>query len=215
MPKLPVYNQAGKQVKNLELDPNVFDGKINQDVLYQVILMYRANRRKGLASTLTRGEVSGGGRKPWRQKGTGRARVGSTRNPLWRKGGVVFGPHLRDYSFRLPKKIRIAALKSSLNAKLNENSLFILDDIKIDAPKTKEAIKLLSKLKLDNETTLLMLDEINTNLRLSFRNISFLNIAKASDTNAYDVLGAQKLIVNLKGLAILVDRIKKEIPAKL
>jgi large subunit ribosomal protein L4 len=210
---LPIFNQKGKQVNKIELDPVVFDGRVNQDILYQAVLMYRAARRRGLASTLTRGEVSGGGRKPWRQKGTGRARVGSSRSPLWRKGGVVFGPHPRNYGFSLPKKIKISALKSSLNAKLNEDSLIILDELKIDAPKTKEAVKLLSnfKLGLDSKTILLMLDEINNDLKLSFRNIGFLDVVKASNSNAYDVLKAQKLIINLNGLKILVDRIKKEI----
>ena len=206
--KLPVYNQEGKQIKKIELDPDIFDGKVNQDVLYQAVLMYRANRRKGLAKTLTRCEVSGGGVKPWRQKGTGRARVGSTRSPLWRKGGVVFGPRPRDYSFSLPKKIRITALKSGLNAKLNENNLFILDDLKIDIPKTKQASKILSNLKLDNKSVLLMLKEINTNVKLSFRNINFLDMVKAANTNAYDILKVKRLMVTLDGLKVLVDRIK-------
>jgi len=207
--KLPVYNQEGKEIESLELDPIVFDGQVNLDVLYQAVLMYRANRRKGLASTKTRGEVSGGGKKPWRQKGTGRARVGSIRSPLWRKGGVIFGPHPRDYSFRLPKKIKIAALKSSLNAKLNENNLLILDDLEIDVPKTKEATKILSNLKLNgNKSILLMLDKIDAKSRLSFRNINYVDTISAADTNAYDVLKARKLIVTLSGLKILVDRIK-------
>lgn len=213
--KLPIYNQEGKQLKEIELDRNVFDGKVNQGVLYQAVLMYRANRRKGLASTKTRSEVSGGGRKPWRQKGTGRARVGSTRNPLWRKGGVAFGPRTqREYGFRLPKKIRISALKSSLNAKLNENNLLILDDLKIDVPKTKEAAKILSNLKLNNKSSLIMLNEINANLNRSFKNISFLDMIKASNINAYDILKAQKLIVSLDGLKILIERIKKEFVKK-
>ncbi len=201
-------------MKKVTLDPAVFDGRVNQGVLYQAVLMYRANCRRGQASTLTRGEVSGGGKKPWRQKGTGRARVGSTRSPLWRKGGVVFGPHpCRDYGFRLPKKIRIAALKASLNAKLNENNLLILDDIKIDAPKTKQASKILSNLKLDNKTALLIAEKINANLKLSTRNIGFLDVIKAGNSNAYDVLRAKKLIITLDGLKILVDRIKNALTA--
>lgn len=214
MPTLPIYSQKGKQLKKIELDPDVFDGKVNQDVLYQAALMYRANRRKGLASTKTRGEVSGGGRKPWRQKGTGRARVGSSRNPLWRKGGVVFGPHPRDFGFSLPKKIKLVALKSILNAKLNEDNLVILDSLKIDSPKTKQAIKILCDLKLDNNSVLLMLDVIDDNLKLSFRNINFLDIMEASNSSAFDILKAGKLIVNLGGLKILVDRIKKELSKK-
>ncbi len=208
MHKVPVYNQQGKRIKEIELDSSVFDGEVNQAVLYQAILMYRANRRKGLASTKTRGEVSGGGRKPWRQKGTGRARVGSIRSPIWRKGGVVFGPHPRDYSYTLPKKIKIAALKSSLNAKLNDNNLIILEDIKINNPKTKEAVKVLSHLKLNGRRILIALGEVEDNLKLSFRNIGHLDVVRASDANAYEVLRAQKLIVNLNALEILINRIK-------
>lgn len=218
--KLPVYNQEGKEVKKIELDKDVFDREVNQDVLYQVVLMYRANRRRGLASTKTRGEVSGGGVKPWRQKGTGRARVGSSRTPLWRKGGVTFGPHQRDYGFKVPKKIRAAALMSSINAKLKENNLLVLDDLKIDVPKTKEANRILLNLKLNNasapsrkkkarrERLLFMLNEINTSLKLSFRNISFLGMVRASEVNAYDVLKAKRLIVTLDGLRVLIKRIK-------
>jgi large subunit ribosomal protein L4 len=232
MSKLPVYNQQGKVVSEIELDPVVFDGKVNQDVLYQAVLMYRANLHKGLASTKTRGEVSGGGRKPWRQKGTGRARVGSSRSPLWRKGGVVFGPGTGQvFGLSLPKRIKLTALKSSLNAKLNENNLLILDDLKIDVSKTKEAVKILSNLKLNNKSrsssqgkaasnksrnfkkprnvkTLLTLDDINANLRRSFSNISFLEMGKAADINAYDILRARKLIATLNGIKILTDRIK-------
>jgi large subunit ribosomal protein L4 len=210
---LPVYNQQGKEVKKIELDPGVFDGKVNTGVLYQAVLMYRANLRRGLASTKTRGEVSGGGRKPWRQKGTGRARVGSSRNPLWRKGGVVFGPHPeRVFGFSLPKRIKLAALKSSLNAKLNENNLLILDDLKIDSPKTKEVAKILSNLKLNNksrqQTALLILEDINDNVKRGFRNISFLDTVKAANINAYDILKVKKLIATFNGIKILVDRIK-------
>jgi len=234
MSKLPVYNQQGKVVNEIELDSVVFDGEVNQDVLYQAVLMYRANLRKGLASTKTRGEVSGGGRKPWRQKGTGRARVGSSRSPLWRKGGVVFGPVTKQvFGLSLPKRIKLAALKSSLNAKLNENNLLILDDLKIDVSKTKEAVNILSNLKLNNksrsssqgkaaskksknsktkklrnEKTLLTLDDINANLRRSFSNINFLEMVKAADVNAYDILRVKKLIVTLNGIKILADRIK-------
>ena len=119
---LPIYNTEGKEVDSIKLDAKVFDGTINTAAIYQAINAYRANQRKGFASTKTRGEVSGGGRKPWRQKGTGRARVGSTRSPLWRHGGVVFGPHPRDFSCRLPKRIKNLALKSTLNAKVKENN---------------------------------------------------------------------------------------------
>ena len=229
---LPIYNQQGKEMDKIELDAAVFDGQVNEAVLYQAILMYRANMRKGLASTKTRGEVSGGGRKPWRQKGTGRARVGSSRTPLWRKGGVVFGPGVEQvFGFSLPKRIKLAALKSSLNAKLNDNALLILDDLKIDTPKTKEAAKILTDLKLNSksrssvkgkdkskktgdfkkskkETALLIIDDINLNLKRSFGNIAYLDMIKAANTNAWDVLKVKRLIVTTNGIKILVNRIK-------
>ena len=230
---LPVFSREGKQVKEIQLDQDVFDGQVNLDVLYQAVLMYRANQRKGLASTKTRGEVSGGGRKPWRQKGTGRARVGSIRSPLWRKGGVVFGPHPRDFGYKLPNKIRLAALQSGLNAKLNQDNLLVVDDLRVDPPKTKKAIKILSSLKLNSksipsattkktkskpkpntikprqDSLLLVLSEIDNNLRRAFKNISYLDMIRASDVNAYDILRAKKLILNLKGLSVISDRIKR------
>src|SRR4030042_1787510 len=129
---LPIYSTTGEEIDTLKLDPAIFDGIVNKDAIYQAIVAYRANQRKGLAATKTRGEVSGGGRKPWKQKGTGRARVGSTRSPLWRHGGVVFGPHPRDYSYELPQKIRALALKSSLNAKVNNSSLIVFDSLKLE-----------------------------------------------------------------------------------
>ncbi|MDD5042924.1 MAG: 50S ribosomal protein L4, partial [Candidatus Omnitrophica bacterium] len=145
---LPIYNSEGKEVDTVKLDREVFDGSQNKDSLYQAINSYRANQRKGLASTKTRGEVSGGGRKPWKQKGTGRARVGSSRSPLWKHGGVVFGPHPRDFSYSIPQKIKSLALKTALNAKLKENNFLVLDEFKLDEPKTKSAMKVLSSLKL-------------------------------------------------------------------
>ena len=129
---LPIYNTEGSQIDKITLDAKVFDGQVNKDAVYQTVLMHRANQRKGLASTKTRGEVSGGGKKPWKQKGTGRARVGSSRSPLWRHGGVIFGPHPRDFSYTIPDKIKKLALKSSLNAKLLENNFLVVDEIKLN-----------------------------------------------------------------------------------
>jgi large subunit ribosomal protein L4 len=210
---LPIYNTEGKEINKINLDPRVFDGKINRDVLYQAVLNYRANQRSGLASTKTRGEVSGGGRKPWRQKGTGRARVGSIRSPLWKGGGVVFGPHPRDYSYSLPQKMKLLALKSSLNAKLKENNLVFIEDIKIDKPKTKEIVKILSNLKAQigdlNKPALLLLDKVDRSLRLATNNIEFLDVNLSKDTNAYQVLRAIKVIITKDGLKALIDRLKK------
>ena len=207
---LPIYNSEGKEVDSVKLDKAVFDGNINTAAIFMAVNAYRSNQRKGLAATKTRGEVSGGGRKPWKQKGTGRARVGSTRSPLWRHGGVIFGPHPRDFYYSLPKKIKSLALKSTLNAKVKENNLMVLEGVKLEQPKTKEAVKIFSHLKITPKTkTLLLLDKFDRNLRLALRNINFLDLNLATDTHAYEVLNHQKLIITKDGLNKLTDRLKR------
>jgi large subunit ribosomal protein L4 len=211
---LPVYNTEGKEIDTVKLDSSVFDGDINLAAIYQAVNAYRANQRKGLASTKTRGEVSGGGKKPWKQKGTGRARVGSIRSPLWRHGGVVFGPHPRNFSYVLPAKIRNLALKSGLNSKLKENNLLILENLKVEKPKTKEVVKIFSNLKIDLKkikanNVLLILDKIDENLKRSVRNIGFLNTGLSRQANVYEVLHCRKLIITRDGLAELTKRLKQ------
>lgn len=207
---LPVYNTEGKEIDKIKLDAAVFDGQINRDAIYQAVVAYRAAQRKGLASTKTRGEVSGGGVKPWRQKGTGRARAGSIRSPLWRHGGVTFGPLPRDFSYALPAKIKQAALKSSLRAKIKENNLLVLEDFNLREPKTKEATSILNNLKIaPKKSTLLLLNKPEKNIKLAFRNIDSLKVNLAKDTHAYEVLSARKLIVTRDGLGILAARLKK------
>ena len=211
---LPIYNQEGKEVDTVKLNEKVFDGVVNKDAVYQAVNSYRANQRKGLAATKTRGEVSGGGKKPWKQKGTGRARVGSIRSPLWRHGGVVFGPHPRDFYFTIPQKIRSLALRSSLNEKLNENNFVVLDDFKVTTSKTKDAIKVFENLKLTPKNTaksagiILLLDKIDKNEKLALRNVAFLNLNIARDTHVYEVLKHKKLVITKSGLAELTKRFK-------
>lgn len=210
---LPIYNVSGKEVDKLSLDPHIFDGVVNEDAIYQAIVAYRANQRRGLAATKTRGEVSGGGKKPWKQKGTGRARHGSTRSPLWRHGGVTFGPHPRDYSYALPKKIKDTALKSSLNVKVKENNFIILEDITLVQPKTKEAAKIFINLKLNEKDNkklkiLLLVDKIDDKSRLAFRNINLLDVNLVRNTHAYEVLTSRKLVITKDGLQALVKRLK-------
>jgi large subunit ribosomal protein L4 len=211
MIKVPVYNSEGKEVETLELDSSIFEGAVNTAVIYQAINGYRANQRAGLASTKTRGEVSGGGKKPWKQKGTGRARVGSTRSPLWRHGGSTFGPHPKDFSYAVPKKIKKVALKSVLLAKVQENNLIVLDQLSFESAKTKDAARMLSKLKLASgsrpSSLLVLLDKADQQLRRPLRNIEALQISLAKDTNAYEVLVAKKLIVTKEGLQTLTHRI--------
>lgn len=205
---LPIYNTEGKEIDTLKLNSAIFDGTINNACLYQAITAYRANQRKGLAATKTRGEVSGGGRKPWRQKGTGRARVGSIRSPLWRHGGVIFGPHPRDFSYRLSQKIKNLALKSVLNSKIKENNLLVLEKFEVEKPKTKEAVKIFSNLKIaKNNKTLLLLDKLADNLKLSLRNIDFLDVNLAKNTHPYEVLTHQKVVITKEGLSELTNRL--------
>jgi len=207
---LPIYNSEGKEIDTVKLDSAVFDGTVNKSAIYQVVSMFLANQRKGLAQTKTRGEVSGGGRKPWKQKGTGRARVGSTRSPLWRHGGVVFGPHPRDYSYTLPNKIKKLALKSALCTKLKENNFIVLDNFSIDKPKTKEAARIFSNLKIAPlKSLLLLVDKIDNNAKLALRNIDFLDVNFARDTHTYEVLAHTKLVVTKDALGELTKRLKK------
>lgn len=209
---LPIYNSEGKEVDSIKLDHGVFDGSVNQAVIHQAVVAFRANQRKGLAATKTRGEVSGGGKKPWKQKGTGRARVGSIRSPLWRHGGVVFGPHPRDFSYTLPQKIRNLALKSSLNLKVKENNFIVLDNLKIENPKTKEASKVFENLKLKSKKDfmriLLLTEGVERKAKLAVRNLKFLRLNLARDTHAYEVLSSQKIVITKAGLNELVKRFK-------
>jgi len=211
---LPIYSTEGKKIDTLKLNSAVFDGKINNAAIYQTINAYRANQRKGLASTKTRKDVSGGGAKPWRQKGTGRARVGSIRSPLWRHGGVVFGPQPRDFSYKLPAKIKTLGLKSSINAKIKDCDVIILDEVKLGHPKTKELNTILFNLKLRSSgnrpsyNLLLLLDNVDNNLKVASRNIRNLDINKAADTHAYEILAHQKLIITKEGLSVLANRLK-------
>jgi large subunit ribosomal protein L4 len=211
---LPIYNTQGQEVDSVKLNQSVFDGIVNTDAIYQAVNAYRANQRKGLAATKTRGEVSGGGRKPWRQKGTGRARVGSTRSPLWRHGGVVFGPHPRDFYFTIPQKIKSLALKSTLNAKVKEDNLIIVDDLKLEKPKTKEANKVFVNLKVADKkkgrnNALVLLEKIDKNVKMALGNLGFLNLALARETHAYEVLSHKKIIITKDALDALTNRLKK------
>ncbi|MBM3249009.1 MAG: 50S ribosomal protein L4 [Candidatus Omnitrophica bacterium] len=204
---ITVYNQEGKQVEKMELSKNIFDGTVNSDLLYQVVKMYHANKRQGTASTKTRGEVSGGGKKPWRQKHTGRARAGSIRSPLWKGGGVVFGPHPREFNYSLSKKIRLGALRSSINAKLNSDDLIIIEKISLDTLKTKEVNKILNNLKIEDKA-LIVLDSKEKNISQAARNIPTVQTTSSSDLSAYDVLHFKKLILTKAALKGIISRLK-------
>ncbi|MCM8787110.1 MAG: 50S ribosomal protein L4 [Candidatus Omnitrophica bacterium] len=207
--ELPILNIEGKEVGTLTLNKEIFDGKVNVALLHQAVVSYLANKRAGTASTKTRGEVKGSGRKPWRQKGTGRARIGSIRSPLWKKGGIVFGPKPRSFKKKLPQKMKIGALKSALNAKLKDNEILILDNLSLNLPKTKEFFKIIKNLKLTNLSLKFIVAELNLNLGLAARNIPKTEILLAQNLNAYDALNCKKIIFTKEALTIVENRILK------
>jgi len=191
MPKVAVYNMEGKQVGELELSDAVFGVKVNQDLMHRAVLSYLANRRQGTAAVKNRGDVSGGGRKPWRQKGTGRARHGSIRSPQWVGGGVVFGAYAQGIIRSVyPKKARRAALKSALSAKAAAGDIVILDQLTVEAPKTKVMAGVFRA--LDVQKPLLVTAEWDRNVELSVRNIPGAVVAKSVGLNVYDILNSEK-----------------------
>ncbi len=207
METTPVYNMEGIQVGTFELDPEVFDGKVHKVVLAQTLLAHLANQRSGTAATKTRGEVAGGGKKPWRQKGTGRARAGSIRSPLWRKGGIVFGPHPRDYSYSLPKKIRKLALKSILNDRVLGGRCRILNEWNLDEAKTKKVNALLRALSLQ-EKVLIVLGDEGVPVERAARNVEQVTLSTVQGLNAYEVLRSEYLILSKKALEQLTLRLR-------
>ena len=207
MSKFPVLNIEGKEAGSIDLPDKIFGEPVNADVLHQAVVMYQACLRQGTADTKDRSEVSGGGKKPWRQKGTGRARHGSIRSPLWVKGGVIFGPHPRDFSYSIPKKIKKAALRESLNAKFQDKNLLCVDDIKKAPGKTKEMAKLLKTLNI-KEKTLVMFDGSDPNVERVSRNIAYLNLVPSREANAYDILKHKKILVTKTAFKKLLERIK-------
>ena len=209
MTKLKVWDQEGKIVGEIELNPKIFDGKINHALIHQAVVTYLANQRRGLASTKTRGEVKGSGRKPWPQKGTGRARAGSIRSPLWRGGGIVFGPKPRDYSKKLSQRMRNLALKSALNAKLKDDQIMIIKEIKIEKPKTKEMVKILKNLKLNGEKVRIVVDKLDENLKLAIRNLEKAILENEDTLTTYTVLDCKKLIITKDSLKKLEERLRK------
>lgn len=205
---LPINNLAGKEVGKVDLDEKVFDGKVNKALLHQTTVMYMANKRQGTANTKTRAHVSGGNSKPWRQKGTGKARIGSSRSPLWKKGGIVFGPHPRDYSYQLPQKMKKKALICSLNSRLNDNLVKILEELKVDSGKTKDFSKIIQSLSLEKKT-LFVCDDPQANVVRSSRNIKDVNLKRPEMINALDVLLHKNIIITKKALGELTARLQK------
>ena len=196
MPKVDVYNMQGKKVSDVELNEAVFGIEPNENIVHSVLVNYLANQRQGTQSTKTRAEVRGGGRNPWRQKGTGRARQGSIRAPQWIKGGIALGPKPRSYKYRVNKKERQLAIKSLLSSKVLENELTVLDKLEVKEPKTKVMVKALADLKIEGKTLIILADK-NENVSLSSRNIEGVRIIELNTINVFDLLNCNKLILPL------------------
>ncbi len=210
MSKLELLNQNGEKVKDIKLNDNVFGIEPNDTVLHDAVVLAMANVRQGTHSTKTRAEVSGGGRKPWRQKGTGNARQGSIRAVQWRKGGIAFGPKPRDYSKKQNKKERRLALLSALSYKAKENEVVVLDAIKFETNKTKEMVNLLNKLELEYAKVLLVVTELDDNICLSSRNLGNVKVVLPTEVNTYDVLNSDKMVLTEAALKNLEEVLKNE-----
>ncbi|MCG8501895.1 MAG: 50S ribosomal protein L4 [Firmicutes bacterium] len=204
MPKTALYDMNGKQVGDIELNDGVFGAEVNKSVLHQVIVNYLANQRQGTQSTKTRAEVRGGGAKPWRQKGTGRARQGSIRAPQWIKGGVALGPKPRSYRYNVNKKVKRVAMKSALSSKVAENDIFVLDQLQFENIKTKEMVKVLGNLNVDTKA-LVVLPEKDENVIRSARNIPGVTTTLVSTLNVYEILNHDKFIVTKDAVAKLEE----------
>jgi large subunit ribosomal protein L4 len=193
MPVLDIYDVQKNKVSEVELSDSVFGAEVNESAIYEVVRMQMAARRQGTASTKERSFVSGGGKKPWRQKGTGRARSGSSRSPIWRGGGIVFGPHPRDYSFTVPKKVRKAALKSALSLKCRDQKIIVLNDFPMEEIKTKKFKEVLDRFGL--KSVLFVLDASNEKLEKSSRNVQSMKMLRAEGINVYDLMRFEHLVL--------------------
>lgn len=198
MSTLGVYDINKEKVGEMELSPQVFDVEVKEHLIHDVVKMQLNNRRRGTASTKTRSQVSGGGSKPWRQKGTGRARAGSNTSPIWVRGGVAFGPHPRDYSYKVPKKVRKGAIKSVLTSKLREGNLYVIQDFPLEEIKTKAFLTILKRLNIEN--ALIVVDEPNEKLLKSARNLPHIQVMKVEGLNVYDILRYKHLVFKRSAL---------------
>jgi large subunit ribosomal protein L4 len=204
---LKVINQAGAEVGQLEL-PQALRIELKQDLVYRALNWYLASRRQGTHSTLTRGKVRGGGKKPWKQKGTGRARAGSIRSPLWRGGGVIFGPQPRDHSFDLPVKMRKRALASVIAERAREGKVMILENLSLPAAKTKEMVKVLGQLKIADQKNLIVAQPADESLRRAARNLSSTLLKAPGELNIHDLLNCENLVVTREALVCLGENLK-------
>jgi large subunit ribosomal protein L4 len=204
MPKLDVLNVSGEKIGDIDLNPGIFGIEVNQHVLHDVVKNYLANQRQGTQSAKTRAEVRGGGKKPFRQKGTGRARQGTIRAPHYVGGGVAFAPKPRDYSYKLPKRVKRLALFSALSAKVAAGEVIVLDELAMDAPKTKDMVKILSNIKAEKKS-LIVLPEVNENVVRSSNNIPGVDTTFVGSLNVYDILNHNNFVITKKALETIEE----------
>jgi len=194
MPKVALYDITGNQIGDVELNDDIFGVEVNTHVMYEAVKNYLANQRQGTQSAKTRADVRGGGKKPWRQKGTGRARQGSIRSPQWKGGGVVFAPKPRDYSYKIPKKVKRLALKSALTSKVQDQEIIVVDRLVLEQPKTKEMIKVLSNLNASKKTLIVIPEKDEAVLRAA-ANIPGVKTAYVNTINVYDILNCDSFLI--------------------
>ena len=210
MSKLEMKNLKGEKVKDIKLNDNVFEIVPNDVVLHDAIVLAMTNQRQGTHSTKTRAEVSGGGRKPWRQKGTGNARQGSIRAVQWRKGGIAFGPKPRDYSKKQNRKERRLALKSALSYLVKDNGLLVIDAINFETNKTKEMLNLLKTFEIENNKVLLVVPELTDNVCLAARNLGNVKVVLPEEVNTYDVINCDNMVITEEALKVLEEVLTNE-----
>ncbi len=209
MPEFEVKDKNNKPVGKINLSDEVFGVKAKEGVLHNAVVNFLANQRQGTHATKTKGLVSGGGKKPWKQKHTGRARSGSSRSPLWRGGGTVFGPQPRDYSYAIPKKARRLALKAALSGKLSDGEIIVVETLSLEKPQTKEMMSVLKGLQLDGKSTLIIVPEHNETIVLSARNIPGVTVTRVSDLNCYDVAAHSRLLMTRQAAEMLSEAAQK------
>lgn len=205
MAEMNIHTIDGEKIGEIELNDNLFRAKINKHIVHQIVKRHLSEKRRGTASTKNRSEVRGGGKKPWRQKGTGRARVGSIRSPLWNGGGVIFGPDNRNYSYSIPKKMRLIALKSVLSGKAKNNDIIILQELKLENGKTRDITEIFSNLQIDSDKVLIIIEKEDERIRRAVRNLKDAMVITANKINTYDLLSHRKMVITKDALKIIEE----------
>lgn len=209
MPEFEIKDKNNKAVGKINLPDEVFGVKAKDGVLHSAVVNFLANQRQGTHATKTKGLVSGGGKKPWKQKHTGRARSGSSRSPLWRGGGTIFGPQPRDYSYALPKKVKRLALKAALSGKFSDGEVTVVEELSLSKPRTKDIISVLKGLELEGKSTLIVVPENNETVVLSARNIPGVTVKRVTDLNSYDVAAHNRLLFTKRAVEMLAEAAQK------